>query len=90
MPKMPKLETLHPLALVETADQLRDMLAPLPLTKNQVASMTRHLAAHLPAKIQIDQRTPKSVATVTIKRHGQQAWRVRVNNRAHISLPDML
>lgn len=86
---MPKLETLHPLALVETADQLRDMLAPMPLTKNQVASIARHLSAHLPAKIQIDQRTPKSVVTITIHTAGA-AWRIKVNNRAHISLPEML
>lgn len=86
---MPKLETLQPLALVETAEQLRDMLAPLPLTKNQVASIARHLAAHLPADIQLEQRTPKSVVTITIAKDGIR-WRVRVNNRAHISLPEML
>ena len=86
---MPKLETLHPLALVETAAHLHDVLAQLPLTKNQAANIARHLSVRLPAEIQFEQRTPKSVVTITIAKDGIR-WRVRVNNRAHISLPEML
>jgi hypothetical protein len=89
MPKMPKLETLRPLAPVANTLQLQDALAHVALTRNQYVVMMRHLATYLPADIQLDQRTPKSVVTVTVVTRGAKL-RFTVNNRARVSLPDIL
>lgn len=89
MPKLPKLETLHPLARVDNTLQLQDALARVALTRNQYAVMLRHLATYLPADIQLAQRTPKSVVTVTVVTPDAKL-RFTVNNRARVSLPDVL
>ena len=86
---MPKLNEIMPAQKIANAFELQDALTELPLTRTQFVVLNRHIASYLPATVTLDQRTPKSVVTVTIA-NDAATYRLRVNNRAKVTMLDML
>lgn len=82
---MPKLEIVAPRAQIETAMQLAQILDGLDVTKSQYAALHKMIRSYLPAFVQFEQRTPKSVVDVRIEKDGE-TFKLKVNNRAKVSL----
>ena len=85
---MPMLKTVMPETQIATSLELQEALASLDVTRNQFVTLHRTIASYLPAIVTMEQRTPKSVVTVTLRNH-DATYKFRVNNRSKVSLLSM-
>lgn len=85
---MPKQIPVMPAAQIANAFELQDALSRLDITRNQFVALNRVVASYLPATVTFEQRTPKSVVTVTIT-NKDATYRLRVTNRSKVALLDM-
>ena len=85
---MPKQIPVMPAAQIANAFELQDALSRLDITRNQFVALNRVVASYLPATVTLEQRTPKSVVTVTITNQ-DATYRLRVTNRSKVALLDM-
>lgn len=86
---MPKLQMLASRTALATQIELTDLLAQFmaenKLTKTQFAALHKTIRPYLPAFVQFEQRTPKSVITVRIEKDAR-IFTLKINNRAKVSL----
>jgi len=85
---MPKQIAIINAAQIENAFQLQDAISKLDVTRNQFVALNRVVLSYLPAIVTMEQRTPKSVVTITIA-NNDATYRLRVTNRSKVALLDM-